>query len=380
MSIAIGLGAVALAIWLGLVFGRGFFWWPRLPALAPEPARWPRVAAVMPARDEAELVGKAVGSLLCQDYPGDFRVILVDDHSSDGTAEVARRSADQVVGGARFDIVKAPMLPPGWTGKLAAMNCGVEATGDAELLLFTDADIAHHPRHLRALVARLEAEGCDLVSEMVLLNCASLAERFLIPAFVFFFAMLYPFPWVGALRRRTAAAAGGTMLLRRSALVRIGGLAAIKGNLIDDCALARAVKRSGGAIRLDLTRAALSLRRYESFASIWNMIARSAYTQLRYSPWLLVGTLLGMALTYLAPPLLLLSADGVAEWMGLAAWLLMGLAYLPMVRFYGLMPVWGLLLPATAAVYLAATVASAWRHWRGRGGAWKGRVAWRSAR
>jgi hopene-associated glycosyltransferase HpnB len=213
---------------------------------------------------------------------------------------------------------------------------------------------------------------------MVKLHCESFAERLLIPAFVFFFAMLYPFPWVNDPRHRVAAAAGGCMLIRRAALERIGGIAAIKGELIDDCALARAIK-AGGAIRLDLTWDTISLRPYPRIAHIWNMIARSAYTQLRYSPMLLVGTIVGMAVTYLAPPLLLV-ASGNAAWLGGAGWLLMGLAYLPMVLFYRLSPAWCLALPATALIYLGATIASAWRHFRGRGGSWKGRVAWRNAR
>jgi hopene-associated glycosyltransferase HpnB len=376
MSVAFALAVAALAIWLGLLLARGGFWLPRLPPSSPAPARWPSVVAVVPARDEAATIARSIGSLLAQDYPGDFAIVLVDDASSDGTATIAQA----LTGAARLRIVAAPPLPPGWTGKLSALNRGVAEAGEAELLLFTDADIAHHPGNLRQLVARLEAERLDLASLMVKLHCASLAERLLIPAFVFFFAMLYPFAWANDPRRGTAAAAGGCILIRRTALERIGGIAAIKGELIDDCAMARAVKRSGGAIHLDLTDATHSMRPYPSLASIWNMIARTAYNQLHYSPLLLAGTVLGLALTFLVPPLLFLFGRGGAAWLGAVVWLLMSAAYLPMVRFYRLAPAWCLALPAAALIYLGATVASAWRHYRGRGGSWKGRVEWRSAR
>lgn len=375
MSVAAAIGLLALLIWIVLLVGRGLFWWPRLPEASPPPARWPPVVAIVPARDEAEVIERSIGSLLRQDYAGDFAIVLVDDHSSDGTADIARR----LPGADRLRIVAAPPLPRGWTGKLSAMNRGLAEAGDAELVLFTDADIVHGPADLSALVARLDDKKRDLVSLMVKLHCDSVAERLLIPAFVFFFAMLYPFAWVADRRRKTAAAAGGCMLIRRTALERIGGLAAIKGELIDDCALARAVKNSGGSIRLDLTREAESIRPYPTLASIWNMIARSAFTQLRYSPALLIGTVIAMALTYLTPPVLLVFGGGAA-WLGAAAWVAMTIAYMPMVLFYGLSPLWAPLLSVTALIYLGATIASAWRHYRGRGGSWKGRVEWRSAR
>ncbi|MGH6980952.1 MAG: glycosyltransferase, partial [Stellaceae bacterium] len=358
-----------------LILARGMFWLPRLPPPMPVPARWPSVVAVVPARDEAGVIGRSIGSLLAQDYPGVFSVVLVDDHSADGTAEIACRQG----GPERLKIVAAPPLPHGWTGKLSAMNRGVEDAGTAELILFTDADIAHHATNLRELVSRLEYERRDLVSLMVRLHCDSIAERLLIPAFVFFFAMLYPFAWVNNLSRRTAAAAGGCMLIRRAALDRVGGVAAIKGELIDDCALARALKGGGGAIRLDLTRDTASIRPNPDIADIWNMIARSAYTQLRYSPALLGGTVVFMAVTYIAPPLLIF-AGGAAAWLGAATWLAMSIAYLPMILFYRLSPLWAVFLPLTALIYLGATLASAWRHFRGRGGSWKGRVEWRNAR
>jgi hopene-associated glycosyltransferase HpnB len=374
--ILVALGGLVAAIWAYLLLGRGFFGSTRLAAPTPEPAHYPRVVAVIPARNEAEGVGRAVASLLDQDYPGDFSIVLVDDHSNDGTAEVAREVARGRED--RFTIVAARSLPGGWTGKLWALSEGVrQIASPPDLYLFTDADIAHHRTNLRELVARLEAEQRDMVSLMVKLHCASFAEKFLIPPFVFFFALLYPFSWSNNPRRATAAAAGGCVLLRRSAYERIGGYAAIRGELIDDCALAAAVKKSGGSIWLGLTHGTESLRLYPEIADIWNMVARTAYTQLQYSPLLLAGTVLGLVLTYLAP-VFLLFAGGTAALLGLAAWIIMAAIYAPMLRFYGRSLLWAPLLPAAASVYLGATIASAWRHWRGRGGQWKGRVQWQS--
>jgi len=374
--ILVALGGLVTAIWVYLLLGRGFFWNTRLAPTAPEPAHFPRVVAVIPARNEAEGVGRAVASLLDQDYPGDFSIVLVDDHSHDGTAEVAREAARGRED--RLTIVAARSLPGGWTGKLWALSEGVRQIAlPPDLYLFTDADIAHHRSNLRELVARLEAEQRDMVSLMVKLHCESFAEKFLIPPFVFFFALLYPFSWSNNPRKATAAAAGGCVLLRRDAYERIGGYAAIKGELIDDCALATVVKKSGGSIWLGLTQGTESLRLYPEIADIWNMVARTAYTQLDYSPLLLAGTVLGLVITYLAP-VLLLFAGGKAALLGLAAWLIMTAVYVPMLRFYGRSLLWAPLLPAAASVYLGATIASAWRHWRGRGGQWKGRVQWQS--
>ena len=375
------LAALSLAIWLYLLLFRGFFWVARLPAPMAPPARWPSVVAVVPARNEASVVGEAVSSLLAQDYPGRFSVVLVDDHSEDGTAEIARTAAARLGKSERLAVLGARPLAAGWTGKLWALGEGVrqvEESGDPpELFLFTDADIGHHRSNLAELVARLEGERRDLVSLMVRLRCESWAERLMIPAFVFFFAMLYPFAWSNDPRRTTAAAAGGCVLLRRSAFARGGGFAAIRGALIDDCALAKAVKENSGSTWLGLTRETKSLRPYPRLGDIWRMVARTAYTQLRYSPLLLAGTVLGLGITYLVPPALTF-AGGAAGWLALAAWAAMSLAYLPMLRFYGLSPLWAPLLPATSLVYLAATLDSARRYWRGAGGEWKGRVEWRS--
>ncbi len=366
---------LGLLIWSYLLLGRGLFWWPRLPKPAPVPKAWPRIAAVVPARDEAATIGAAVTSLLRQDYLGEFTVVLVDDHSSDGTGRIAHEAAAALGMADRLRVVAAPPLPPGWSGKLWAMAEGVRAAGAPDAYLFTDADIAHHPRNLSELAARLET-GYDLISLMVKLHCRSLAERFMIPAFVYFFAMLYPFAWASDPRKGLAAAAGGCMLMRRTAVGRIGGLVSVKGELIDDCALARAVKR-GGRIWLGMTRETVSLREYPDLATIWAMIVRTAYAQLNYSVLLLIVTVAALAVTFLAP-ILVLPSGRWATVLGFGAWLTMSVTYAPMLRFYGASILRAPLLPAVAAVYLAATVASAWRHWRGRGGLWKGRVSWQS--
>ncbi|MBV8978912.1 MAG: glycosyltransferase [Alphaproteobacteria bacterium] len=362
-----GTAALALAAWLYLLFGRGFFWLARErdDKDCPLPAAWPSVVAVVPARDEADVIARSVGSLMAQDYRGAFRVIVVDDQSSDGTADAARALGCAVLCGSS--------RPPGWTGKLWAVSQGVAAAGPVEYLWLTDADIDHAPDNLSKLVARAEAGRLVLTSLMAKLYCKSGAEKLLIPAFVFFFDMLFPFGWVNDPRHATAAAAGGCMLVKRSALESAGGIDAIRGEIIDDCALGRALKRQG-PIWLGLTDRAVSLRRYEGIVEIRRMVARSAYAQLSYSPLLLAGTVLGMALLYAAPPLVATFARGPVEFMGLATWLMMALAFLPMLRFYRLSPLRGLALPVIGALYGLFTLDSAVQHWRGRGGMWKGRA------
>jgi hopene-associated glycosyltransferase HpnB len=373
VSLAVALAAVSLAVWIWLVAFRGLFWLARVELPLPTPAAFPPVTAVIPARDEAPAIGRAVASLLGQDYPGALSVIVVDDHSRDGTAGAARAAAREAGAEARLRIVEARPLPVGWTGKLWAQEEGrAEVPPGTVYVLLTDADIEHHRANDAELVARAEAGGLDMVSLMVRLSTASWPERALVPAFVFFFAMLYPFAWASDPRRGTAAAAGGCMLVRRTALERNGGLARIRGALIDDCALAREVKR-GGPIWLGLSQRTRSLRLYPAAGDIWRMIARTAYTQLAYSPALLAATVLGMGVTYLAPPLLVF-AGGTTTWLALAAWLLMSLAFLPMLRLYGRSPLWAPLLPAIALFYLGATLDSARRHYQGIGGEWKGRV------
>ena len=369
---------LSLLIWIYLLFARGWFWLARERDDIDEPNQlvenWPSVVVVVPARDEADVIAQSVGSLLAQDYGGRFRIIIVDDRSSDGTAEMARRAA-----GCRMDqleIVSGRERPPGWTGKVWAMRQGLARALEIDApdyLLFTDADIAHTPDNLRKLVLRGEARRLVLVSLMAKLHCKSVAERLLIPAFVFFFAMLYPFAWSNDLARKTAAAAGGCMLARRDALVAAGGLDRIAGAIIDDCALARVMKAQG-SIWLGLTRRAVSIRPYAGTGEIGRMVARSAYAQLGYSPATLGGTTLGMLIVYAVPVLFAIFASGFARMAGLAAWLLMALAYQPMLRFYRLSPIWGVLLPAAGACYTVFTMNSAIQYWRGRGGMWKGRA------
>jgi len=360
------LGFVPLAAWLYLVLGRGFFWLARErdDKDAPTPASWPSVTAVVPARNEADVIARTVGSLMAQDYQGDFRVIVIDDQSSDGTGDAARALGCTVVAGAP--------RPQGWTGKLWAVSQGIAAAGAPDYLWLTDADIAHTPDNLAKLVARAQAGGLVLTSLMAKLHCESLAEKLLIPAFVFFFDMLFPFGWVNG-KGRTAAAAGGCMLVRREALERAGGIDAIRGEIIDDCALGRAMKAQG-PIWLGLTDRAVSIRPYEGLSEIRAMVARSAYAQLSYSPLLLAGTVAGMLLVYAAAPFVAALAHGWAQGAGFAAWLLMAVAFGPMLRFYRLSPFWGLALPLIGALYGAFTLDSAIQHWRGRGGMWKGRA------
>ncbi len=375
------LGVLFLAVWVYLLAGRGGFWRARERDdrdEASEPSAWPRVVAIVPARDEADVIGRSLASLLAQDYPGDFRVILVDDNSADGTGDIARGLIDTAVGGARLMVVTGAPLAAGWTGKLWAQSQGVAlASADIEppaYLLLTDADIAHAPGSLRRLVARSEAGGLVLNSLMARLTVETWAERLLIPAFVFFFAMLYPFAWVNDPRRATAAAAGGCMLARRQALAEAGGLAAIRGRIIDDCSLGALMKRRG-PIWLGLTDRAVSLRPYAGFGEIARMVSRSAYAQLGFSPLLLAGTVAGIVLVYLAPPgLALAGGDQAARVMGLCGWLMMAFAFRPMLRFYGLSAARGLGLPVVGLFYTLFTVRSAVETWRGRGGMWKGRA------
>ncbi|MEU4079491.1 glycosyl transferase family 2 [Streptomyces venezuelae] len=369
----------SLVVWVWLLLGQGFFWRTdqRLPA-APRggPDRWPRVVIVVPARDEAGVLPLSLPSLLAQDYPGVAEVILVDDGSTDGTGTLAVGLAGRY-GGLPLTVVSPGEPEAGWTGKLWALRHGMALARarEPEFLLLTDADIAHEPDSLRLLVAAATANGLDLVSQMARLRVASFWERLVVPAFVYFFAQLYPFRWINRRRPLATAAAGGCVLLRTETAVAAGVPEVIRQAVIDDVSLARAVRRAGGRIWLGLAERVDSVRPYQGLGELWRMVARSAYAQLRHSPLLLAGTVAGLAVVYLVPPVALVAGgDAVAAWAGGVAWAVMAGTYGPMLRYYR-QPLWlAPLLPFTAFLYLLMTVDSAVRHHRGRGAAWKGRT------
>jgi len=371
------LAAIPLAIWLYLLLARGSFW--RLSEDKIEPRRledWPHVVAVVPARNEATTISQAISSLAKQDYPGEFSIVVVDDHSEDGTAALAQQAANESGASQRLKIHSATPLAPGWTGKLWALNEGISATSEkgVEFFWFTDADIEHAPDTLRRLVFRAEKNSLDLTSLMVLLHANTFAERLLIPAFLYFFLLLYPPRWIADPNASTAGAAGGCILLRRNVLAPIGGMASIRGEVIDDCALARAVKKNGGKIWMGLTRVSVSLRGYGTFAEIRDLIARTAFTQLHYSFAFLAIALAGLFGTFLLPWILFFAYPGEAWLLVDTAIALMTATFLLTVRFYNLSAAWALTLPFAAVFYGYATCVSAVRYWLGRGGQWKGRA------
>lgn len=371
------IAILVLAAWGALMALRGDFWRAdqRLVEGEFQPERWPTIAVVVPARNEADVVEDALSSITAQDYEGDIRVFLVDDRSDDDTAPLARRISGVTV-------VSGRDAPPGWTGKLWAVSQGLAAADEAgiqaEYVWLTDADIEHHPGELASLVAGSEHSGLDLNSLMVRLRIERMWDVLLIPAFVFFFQKLYPFPWVNDPSRKTAAAAGGSMLVRKSALARIGGIEAIAGELIDDCALAQRIKSSGGRIRLALATETRSIRAYGTLGGTWRMVARTAFHQLNYSVIALLGTVIGMIFLYLSPPVLVVWALVVGELpaagAAAAAWFAMGWAFAPTIYRYGLSPWYGFTLPVAGLLYTLMTLDSARRHWLGKGGAWKGRT------
>ena len=376
---------LSLIIWLFLLSFWGRFWLAdqKLDEQVAKLEAYPSVCAIIPARNEAEVLPLSLASLLTQDYQGEFSIILVDDGSTDKTADVAQQIAKKYQS-ERLTIIAGSSLPPNWTGKLWAMKQGIDYAQkhiSPDYFLLSDADIQHDVNNLSRLVIQAQQKNCDLVSLMVLLRCDSFWEKLLIPAFVFFFQKLYPFPWVNNPHSQMAAAAGGCILINRQALTRIGGIDGIKDALIDDCALAKAVKTSKSenqvnqptSIWLGLTESTYSLRVYDSLKSIWDMVARTAFTQLHYSPWLLLGTLVGMSLVYLVAPVNLIGGILTSNWLlfliSFLTWLLMGLAYFPTIRLYRLSFFWAFALPAIAFLYTLMTIDSAIKHWRGQGGA-----------
>lgn len=376
------IAGLSLLVWVWLLLGQGFFWRTdvRLPRNTAEPSVWPAVAVVVPARDEAEVLGLSLPSLLAQQYPGRAEVFLVDDGSTDGTGDTARALAAEH-GGLPLTVSSPGEPPPGWTGKLWAVRHGValarERTG-AQYLLLTDADIAHRPDSLRALVTAAEGADLDMVSQMARLRVETGWERLIVPAFVYFFAQLYPFRWINRPRPRTAAAAGGCVLIRASAVDAAAVPDSIRQSVIDDVALAGAVRRSGGRIWLGLADRVDSVRPYPGLGELWRMVSRSAYAQLRHNPALLAGTVVGLALIYLVPPAAAVGGAIAGAWplcaLGAAAWAVMTATYLPMLRYYGQRRWLALTLPYTAALYLLMILDSAVQHYRGHGAAWKGRT------
>jgi hopene-associated glycosyltransferase HpnB len=359
------LALLSLCAWSYLFFAHGFFWRSRPQLSRAVPQELPEVDIIVPARDEAGTIQAAIASLLRQDYAGKFRVLLIDDNSTDGTAALAGEAPS-------LEVIRLDSKPPGWSGKLWALHEGVAASR-SPIVLFTDADIVHQPAHLASLLATLLSGRLDMVSEMVRLNCESVAERLLVPAFVYFFQMLYPFAKVNNPRSSVAAAAGGTVLIRRAALERIGGIAAIKDALIDDVALARQVKL-GGPIFLAHSELAASIRRYPKFVDIWRMISRTAFTQLRYSALLLLGTIAALTIIWLVPPWEMVFGSGWRFGCAVAACLLAALSYIPTLVRYRRNRLWALALPLIAVFYMAATIASALNYWRGKGASWKSRA------
>ena len=375
--ISLVLASLALGVWVYLLLWRGWFWLGRErdDTAIVAPAVPPAVAIVVPARNEADSIATSVTSLLRQDYPA-FSLVLVDDDSDDGTADVARRAAAALGAAQKLDLVRSRTLPPHWTGKLWAVKQGIAAAEEKftpKYLMLTDADIVHDPDTLSWLVAHAEAHGLVLASLTARWRCENLAERVHIPAFIFFFQMLYPFAWVNRPDHPMAGAAGGCMLVHANALRAAGGIEIIRDALIDDCALARELKKQG-PIWLGLTDRSRSIRPYARWGDIRRMVARSAYAQLDYSPLILAGTVAGLALTYLVPPFMALFASGLAQIFGIATWALMALAFQPTLRFYRLSPLWGIALPAISFLFMLYTLDSAYQYAAGKGGSWKGRV------
>lgn len=386
--ILIVIATLSLLSWLFLLFFWGQFWRGKTnldlcyPTIANELEQYPNVWAIIPVRNEAEVIAVSLSSLLQQNYPGEFNIVLVDDQSKDRTAAIAQETARKLNCQAKLHLVTGKTLPAGWKGKIWAIAQGIEYLSQQNLepdyLLLTDGDIQHGQHNLQKLVELAQAKRLDMVSLMVLLRCQSFWEKLLIPAFVFFFEKLYPFEWVNNPQKSMAAAAGGCVLIHRQTLEAVGGISVIRDALIDDCTLAQRVKAQDYKIWLGLTSSNFSVRPYENLKSIWDMVARSAYTQLNYSVWLLLIAVFGMILLYLSSPIALFTGiiqqNTMLTLFGISIWLLMAIAYLPTIRLYQLAPWWSLSLPAIAFLYTLMTIDSARKHWLGEGEVWKGRI------
>jgi hopene-associated glycosyltransferase HpnB len=375
MATSITIAMIGVAIWAYLILARGAYWHASVrdvTRIAGISGPWPAVAAVIPARNESDYIARSMQSLLRQDYRGPLTIVVVDDDSEDGTGAVA---TDAAAGDGRLRVIRTTGPAAGWTGKLWAVSQGIAAAeaSHPEYLLLTDADIEHAPDTLSWLVSQSMAGRFVLTSLMAKLRCVSLAEKIHGPAFIYFFQMLYPFAWVSRADSSMAAAAGGCMLVRADALASVGGIASVRGALIDDCSLAAKLK-TVGPIWLGLTNRVHSIRPYPAFADVARMVSRSAYSQLRYSLLALTGTILGMAIAFVAPPALALFASGWPRYLGLLAWAAMSLSFVPTLRYYRLSPIWSVALPGIALLYMTYTLHSAYQHFRRRGGQWKGRV------
>jgi hopene-associated glycosyltransferase HpnB len=372
LHVILAASILILGIWLYLLLSPGRFWLLERQEQVEALTSWPSIAAVIPARNEAPRIGVAIESTLEHSYPGGLRLFVVNDRSEDGTGEAARKAVASLGAEDRVTVIDGAPLPAGWVGKVWAMHQGAEAAAalDPDFILLCDADVEHGDGVLRDLASRAVRENRDLVSLMVRLRCKTAPEKLMIPAFVFFFRLLYPFRRINDSTGSLAGAAGGTMLVRRSALERIGGIGAIRGQVIDDCSLARAIKRGGHSIWLGMAETSLSTREYGRLREIVRMISRTAYTELGHSPVRLSGCVAGLFVTFLAPPLLAIFAHGWPSLIGGVSWITMCCLYIPMLRFYRRSMLWAPLLPVTASVYLWATLVSAWRHYRGGRGAW----------
>jgi hopene-associated glycosyltransferase HpnB len=371
-------GILAALTWVYLLFARGRFWQAAngTVGVGKERSSSSRVAVVVPARNEEEVVARCVTSLLEQTCCESIHIFLVDDFSCDLTVQVAREAAQKAGKSASLTVVECRSLPPGWTGKLWAVRAGIEEASllQPRFLLLTDADIVHAPGSVASLVEMAEIGSYDLVSVTGRLSCETLAEKLLIPAFTFFFLMLYPPGWVANSRRRTAGADGSCILIRPEALARAGGIESIRHQVIDDCTLARIVKGSGGKLYLGVSNLMASIRRHESLTHIGRLISRTAFSQLHHSVLMLLGTLFALAITYVLPFVMTFFAPPVPMVLGMVAWAGMTICYFPTIRFYDLKPHWSLALPLVALFYMGATVWSAIEFWSNKGGEWKGRV------
>ncbi len=378
MSWIFWLGLSLVICWGVLIFRWHGFWrmdtrLPPAPAMPPH-GKWPAVKAIVPARNEEKDIAAALTSLLAQDYPGAFRIICVNDNSTDATADKARALA----GDDRLTVLDAPPPQPGWAGKVAAQHFALESLKDTppEFIWFTDADITHAPDTLRRLVALAQARKLGLTSVMVRLRCESTWEKLLVPAYVYNFFLLYPPKAVSRPDAYAAGAAGGCILARHDALVDIGGLESIHDAIIDDCTLARRIKDRGWRLWLGLSDTSRSLRAYDRLGEFWTMVARFAYEQLDHSPIRLAGALAAVGYAFILPALyvpgFILGAP-LAHFPGLVAFGLMTASYLPILRFYRLRKPWALLLPLAEGLFALMTLSSAISHMTGKGVNWRGR-------